>query len=80
LELLSDGGGVDLEFPGYHIFASEIIMLTGIPNYLAQAIIIALFSSFIVLAAFLVTRIVWNESAAFVVAFFVAISRFDVEF
>jgi hypothetical protein len=73
------GGGVELEFPGYHIFASEIIIMTGLPNYLAQATIVALFSSLTVLAAFLVTQVVWNESAAFVVAFFVAISRFDIE-
>jgi len=73
------GGGVHLEFPGYHIFASAIIIMTGMPNYLAQATIVALFSSLTVLAAFLVTRIVWNESAAFIVAFFVAVSRFDIE-
>jgi hypothetical protein len=73
------GGGVELEFPGYHIFASEIIIMTGMTNYLAQATVVALFSSLIVMAAFLVTRIVWNESAALVVAFFVAISRFDIE-
>lgn len=73
------GGGVELEFPGYNIFASEIIIMTGLPNYLAQATIVALFSSLIVLAAFLVTRTVWNELAAFIVAFFVAISRFDIE-
>jgi hypothetical protein len=73
------GGGAELEFPGYHIFASEIIIMTGMPNYLAQATIVALFSSLIVLTAFLVTRIVWSESAALVVAFFVAISRFDIE-
>jgi hypothetical protein len=73
------GGGVELEFPGYNIFASEIIIMTGLPNYLAQATIVALFSSLIVLAAFLVTRTVWNELAAFIVAFFVSISRFDIE-
>lgn len=73
------GGGVELEFPGYHIFASVIILMTGLPNYLAQAIVVALFSALMVLAVFLVTRIVWNESAALVAAFFVAISRFDVE-
>ncbi len=73
------GGGVELEFPGYHIFASEIIILTGMPNYLAQATIVALFSSLTVLSAFLVTRRVWNESTAFIVAFFVAVSRFDIE-
>jgi hypothetical protein len=73
------GGGAELEFPGYHIFASEIIMLTGMPNYLAQAIIAALFSSLIILAVFLVTRIVWNEPAAFIAAFLVTLSPSDID-
>ena len=50
------GGGLSLTFPGYHIFASGIIMMTGMSDYLAQTFIVALFSSLIVLAAYLVTR------------------------
>ena len=73
------GGGTSLTFPGYHIFASSIMLMTGLPEYLAQALIVALFSSFIVLCAYLITRSIWSESAAFIVAFLVAISRFDVE-
>jgi hypothetical protein len=73
------GGGTSLTFPGYHIFASSIIMMTGLTEYTAQAVIVALFSSLIVLCAYLITRSVWNESAAFIVAFLVAISRFDIE-
>jgi hypothetical protein len=73
------GGGQSLTFPGYHIFASAIMLMTGIPDYIAQALIVALFSSFIVLIAFLITRAVWTESAAFIVAFLAAVSRFDVE-
>ncbi len=73
------GGGQSLTFPGYHIFTSAIILMTGLTDYVAQALIVALFSSLIVLAAFLVTRAVWSESAAFVVAFLVAVSRFDIE-
>ncbi len=73
------GGGVELEFPGYHIFAAEIVLLTGLPSYLAQAFIVAFFSSLIVVAIFLVTRMVWSEFAAFIAALFVAISRFDIE-
>src|SRR5208283_5252236 len=73
------GGGVSLTFPGYHIFAAGIILMTGMPDYLVQTIIVALFSSLIVLAAFLITRTVWSESAAFIVAFLVAVSRFDIE-
>ena len=73
------GGGSELEFPDYHIFASQIIILTGLPNYVVQAVVAALFSSLIVLSVFLVTRIVWSERAAFLVAFFVSISVTDIE-
>lgn len=73
------GGGQSLTFPGYHIFASALMLMTGITDYVAQALIVALFSALIVLAAFLVTKTVWSESAAFIVAFLVAVSRFDVE-
>jgi hypothetical protein len=73
------GGGQSLTFPGFHIFAAALILVTGITDYVAQALIVALFSSLIVLAAYLVTRAVWSESAAIIVAFLVAVSRFDVE-
>jgi hypothetical protein len=73
------GGGLSLTFPGYHIFAAGVIMMTGLPEYIAHTVIVSFFSSLIVLAAFLVTRSVWNETAAFVVAFLAAISRFDIE-
>jgi hypothetical protein len=73
------GGGIELEFPGFHIFASQIMILTGMPNYLAQATVAALFSSLIVLSVFLLTRKIWNESVAFIAAFFVTISRTDIE-
>ncbi len=73
------GGGFSLTFPGYHIFASSIMMMTGLPEYWAQATIVALFSSLIVLCAFLITKKVWTEPAAYIVAFLAAISRFDIE-
>jgi hypothetical protein len=73
------GGGLSLTFPGYHIFMSHIILITGLPDYLAHSIVVAFFSSFIVLCAFLIARSVWGESTAFIVAFLVAISRFDIE-
>lgn len=73
------GGEIELEFPGYHIFTSQIILMTGLPNYLAQATVVALFSSLVVLAVFLVTRTVWNKPAAYIAAFLVAISWFDIE-
>jgi hypothetical protein len=73
------GGGTSLTFPGYHIFVSGVMMMTGLPDYSAQAAVVALFSSLIVLCAFLITKSIWTESAAFIVAFLVAISRFDIE-
>ncbi len=73
------GGGLSLTFPGYHIFVSYIIFMTGVPDYLAHSLVAAFFSSFIVLCAFLIGRRVWGESAGFIVAFLVAISRFDIE-
>jgi hypothetical protein len=73
------GGGVSLTFPGYHIFTAGVMMMTGLPDYIAQAVVVCWFSSFIVLCAFLITKILWTESAALIVAFLVAISRFDIE-
>jgi hypothetical protein len=73
------GGGLSLTFPGYHIFVSGIIMTTGMPDFIAQSLIVALFSSLIVLSAYLITRAAWTESGALIVAFLVAISRFDIE-
>jgi hypothetical protein len=73
------GGGLSLTFPGYHIFLAHIILITGLPDYLAHALVTAFFSSLIVLCAFLIGRKIWGESTAFIVAFLVAISRFDIE-
>ncbi len=73
------GGGLSLTFPGYHIFVSHIVLITGISDYLAHSLVAAFFSSFIVLCAFLIGRRVWGESTGFIVAFLVAVSRFDVE-
>lgn len=73
------GGGLSLTFPGYHLFVAQIMALTALPEYLAHAVVVSLVSSVIVLASYLITRAVWSESAALVVAFLVAISRFDIE-
>jgi hypothetical protein len=73
------GGGLSLTFPGYHLFTTNIILMTGLPEYVAQAAVVSLFSALIVLAAFLITRVVWSEPAAYIVSFLVAISRFDIE-
>ncbi|NLE06382.1 MAG: hypothetical protein GX638_16475, partial [Crenarchaeota archaeon] len=73
------GEGVSLTFPGYHIFVSYIIILTGLPEYLVHSLVAAFFSSFIILVAFLITRKISNTSAALIVAFLAAFSRFDIE-
>ncbi len=73
------GGGLSLTFPGYHIFAAGIIMMTGMTDYIAQTVIVALFSSLLVFAAFLITKSAWTESGALIVAFIVAVSRPDME-
>lgn len=73
------GGGVSLTFPGYHIFTACIIMFTGLPEYIAHAAVVSFFSALIVVGAFLITKKVFSLSAAYVVAFLAAISRFDFE-
>ncbi len=73
------GGGVSLTFPGYHIFTTSVILLTGLPEYVAHATVVALFSSLLVLCAFFITKKVWSTQAAFIVAFLMAVSRFDIE-
>jgi len=73
------GGGLSLTFPGYHLFVIHIMLLTGLSEYLAHAIVASLFSSILILVSYLLTRAVWKESAALVVALLMAISRFDVE-
>ena len=73
------GGGFSLTFPGYHIFVSYLVLLTGLPEYLAFSLTVALFSSMMVFCSFLVTKAAWSEKAGLIVAFLVAISRFDIE-
>jgi hypothetical protein len=73
------GGGVSLTFPGYHIFAAGVMLLTGLPEYVAHSTIVALFSSLSIISAFLITKRAWSISAALIVAFLITISRFDIE-
>jgi hypothetical protein len=58
------GGGLSLTFPGYHIFVSYVIMMTGMPDYLAHSVVVSFFSSLIVLCAYLIVRAIQGESAA----------------
>jgi hypothetical protein len=73
------GGGLSLTFPGYHIFVSFVMIMTGMPDYLAHSTVVAFFSSTIVLVAYLIVRFLQGESAGLIAAFLVAISRFDIE-
>jgi len=73
------GGGVSLTFPGYHIFTAGVMLFTGLPEYVAHVAVVSLFSALIVLCAFLITKRIFSVSAAYIVAFLAAISRFDVE-
>ena len=73
------GGGLSLTFPGYHLFVAQIMILTGMSEYLVHTIVGSLFSSVMVFVFYLLTRTIWKESIAIVVAFFVAVSRFDIE-
>ena len=73
------GGGLSLTFPGYHIFVSYIILASGIPDFIVHSLVVSLFSALIVAIAFLVTQKLWGFSTAFIVAFLVAVSRFDIE-
>ena len=72
------GGGVSATNPGYHIFASFIIAMTGMPDYLAQSVIACLFSTFIVFCVFLFVRQVWSENAAYVAAFLAVFCGGDI--
>jgi hypothetical protein len=73
------GGGISLTFPGYHIFTAGVMLFTGLPEYVAHATVVSLFSALIVVCAFLITKRVFSVSAAYIVAFLAAISRFDIE-
>ncbi len=72
------GGGISVTNPGYHIFAAFIISMTGAPDYLVQAAVASLFSALIILAAFMVARLVWGELAGLVAAVLVCFSASDI--
>jgi hypothetical protein len=66
--------------PGYHLFASFIVIFTGMPILAAQMLIAAFFSSFAVFPAYLFSKKIWrNNSAGFLAAFFVAVSSLSLE-
>jgi len=66
--------------PGFHFFVSTLILLTGMPLLLAQLVTAAFFSAFIVFPAYLISRRVWgNSNAGLIAAFFAAISALSTE-
>jgi hypothetical protein len=74
------GGGVSLTHPGFHIFTSFIILMTGMPDYMAQSLVVVMFSSLIVLCTFLLAKEVWGlPLASLIAAFMAAISKYDLE-
>jgi len=74
------GGGPSLTHPGFHIFTAFVLLITGMPDYMAQYAVAVLFSSLIVLCAFLLTRVVWKlPFASLAAAFLAALSRYDIE-
>jgi hypothetical protein len=72
------GSGLSLTNPGYHIFAAFIITMTGLTDYLAQALVATLYSTLIVVCAFLITRRIWGNTPAFIVAILTTFSASDI--
>jgi hypothetical protein len=72
------GGGLSATNPGYHIFTAYVITLTGLPDYLAQALVASVFSALLVACAFLLVRQVWGEAAAYVTSILLTFSASDI--
>ena len=72
------GGGLSATNPGYHIFSASVIAMTGLPDYLAQALVASVFSALLVASAFLLVRKVWGEAAAYVTAILLTFSSSDI--
>jgi hypothetical protein len=66
--------------PGFHFFVTTMILLTGMPLILAELITAAFYSSIIVFPAYLVSKKIWNNSSAgLLAAFFAAVSALSLE-
>ncbi len=72
------GGGLSATNPGYHIFTVFIISMTGLPDYLAQALVASFFSAFLVMCVYLIVRQVWSELAGFIAAVLISFSAADI--
>jgi hypothetical protein len=72
------GGGASATNPGYHIFVTTLIAVTGLPDYLAQAFVAAIFSAITILCIFLIVKSVWNSKAAYLASFIAVFSAGDI--
>jgi len=62
------------------LFASFLVLLTGMPQLTAQLLLAALFSAFMVFPAYLVARRIWkNNNVGLLAAFLVTVSTFSLE-
>ncbi len=71
------GGGTSATNPGYHIFVVALIALTGLPDYLSQALVAAMFSAITLISIFLIVKKAWNATAGIIAAFLAAFSGGD---
>ncbi len=66
--------------PGFHFFVSTLMLLTGMPLILAELLTATFFSSVVLFPAFLVSRKIWrNLNAGLLAAFFAAVSALSLE-
>jgi hypothetical protein len=66
--------------PGYYLFASFIVLFTGMPLLVGQLLIAAFFSSFAVFPTYLISKKIWrNTSTGLFAAFFVTVSSLSLE-
>jgi hypothetical protein len=74
------GGEPLTNTPGFYLFASFLVLFTGMPQLTAQVLLAALFSAFMVFPAYLISRKIWkNNNIGLLAAFFVAVSTFSLE-
>ncbi|MCJ7613801.1 hypothetical protein MUO71_03420, partial [Candidatus Bathyarchaeota archaeon] len=66
--------------PGFHFFVSILILFSGMPLIFAELLTAAFFSSIIVFPAYLVSKKIWgNSSAGLLAAFFASVSALSLE-
>jgi hypothetical protein len=74
------GGEPLTNTPGFYLFASFLVLFTGMPQLTAQVLLASLFSAFMVFPAYLIARKIWkNKNIGLLAAFFVAVSTFSFE-